>query len=219
MKCSKRCWVITIIAVIVVALAVVLAVWLCPKTAENKLSIAEKLAVLTDADKQVMAHYTNDTLKIAFDYPQYWGPIVQHGEDSDYAGSMKVLVFSGITEQIVLAASDPDNMGYGRGGYFGDVGYQIVDEKYIKNYCFSDWAEGECKSFKNEHGILMVRDTFITSTEGGDESDTPTDQYYFFNPNTKYCGFVISPVRIATDKIDDFDKQFENLIQSIEIIN
>ena len=218
MKCSKRCWIITLIVVIVIALVVIFFAWSSMKSAENKLSLAEKLAVLTDADKQVMAHYTNDTLKIAFDYPQYWGPIVQHGEDSDYAGSMKVLVFSGITEQIVLAASDPDNMGYGRGGYFGDVGYQIVDEKYIKNYCFSDWAEGECKSFKNKHGVLMVRDTFITATEGGDESDAPTDQYYFYNPNTKYRGFVISPVRIATDKIDDFDKQFENLIQSIEII-
>ena len=213
MKCSKRCWIITLIVVIVVALAVILAVWFWPKAEENKLSIAEKLAVLTDADKQVMAHYTNGTLKIAFGYPKFWGPIVEHQK-----GGQIVLVFEGVTKEIVLVASDPDAAVGDRGGYFGDVGYGISSEASIKNYCGKEWVEGECKSFENKRDVLMVKNTFTTATEGGYESDMPTDQYYFYNPNTKYRGFVISPVRIATDKINDFDKQFENLIQSIEII-
>lgn len=213
MKCSKRCWVTTLIVLIVVVLAVVLAVWLCPRSAENKLSIQEKLATLTDADKQVMAHYSNDTLQIAFDYPKYWGSIVDHEK-----GGQIVLVFEGVTKEIVLVASDPDADVGNRGGYFGDVGYGISSEASIKKYCSSPAVEGECTSFQNKQGVSMVKDTFITATEGGEESDTPTDQYYFFNPNTKYRGFVLSPARIATDKIDDFDKQFENLIQSIEII-
>lgn len=213
MKCSKRCWVTTLIVIILVVLAVVLAVWFFPKVTENKLSIQEKLATLTDADKQVMAHYSNDTLKIAFDYPEYWGPIVAHEK-----GGQMVLVFEGITKEIVLVASDPAAAVGNRGGYFGDVGYGISSEASIKKYCSSPAVEGECTSFKNKQGVSMVKDTFIPSTEGGEEADAPTDQYYFYNPNSKYCGFVVSPVRIATDKIDDFDKQFENLIQSIEIV-
>ena len=181
---------------------------------ENKSSILEKLLVALNKQGKQKTTYTNKDLKLSFEYPAYWGEII-----SEDAGQI-FFTFSNFNcdydSPIVMTNVKPNVEPPGRGGYFGDVGYELKNEDVIKNYCKD---KDTCEVFTNKNGITMAKHNFIIATAGGPETDTPTNQYYFYNPNTPNAGVVISPGRLPyRDSIEDFDELFEEFVQSIKFI-
>ncbi|MFA5358474.1 MAG: hypothetical protein WC310_01475 [Patescibacteria group bacterium] len=167
---------------------------------------------LTVVQRLKSAKYIDNEFKISFDYPEYWGPIVK-----DTSSIPAFLTFSGTGSKnaLFLTAINKDTILPARGGFWGDAGVNIDNESYIKNYCNN---KENCSVFTNKNGVLIAKHIFIDVSEG-EESDVATAQYYFYNPNSEFNGFVMSYVRIPDwNIIDGIDKKFEDIVKSVKFL-
>lgn len=195
-----------------------------PETSQQETKqLITETKVLTPGNEQAkntVATFTDNQLKLSFDYPENWGPVKKITKENFKKQAERILLtFSGISDGniLFLDAVNPDIEVMGRGGYWGDAAKAIKGIDDIKNYCLD---KDNCSIFTNNNGVIIAKHLFITGTEGGSETDIKTAQYYFYNQNSEFTSFAMSYVRIfKTDEVKRLENKFEQLIESVKFID
>jgi hypothetical protein len=170
-----------------------------------------KIVDLTKTTDERKLSFTDDVLKISFEYPEYWGEITI--KESILGYETRSLNFSNMEQGLVLGFN-PEPPELDLGGTIKII-FQMENLENLPNYCAQQTT---CEIFVNKNGVQIAKDKFIISTEGGDHTIEPTTQYYIYVPNTRFKEIIISDEVIYYYKyfIDDFEKQFEEFVQSIK---
>jgi hypothetical protein len=167
---------------------------------------------MTEKDLEKKIEFSDETLKLSFLYPSFLGEIKVEKKENSY-----FLMFG---KDLFFVAINPNYEVPPRGGFFGDVGFDIDNKKYIEDYCKN---KENCISFLNNSNILIVKHDFMDFDSSIDESSEGMENfthYYLYNPNTEYAGIAISPIRIKNRYKDvDIDRIFNSIINSINFLN
>ncbi len=163
----------------------------------------------TEKDLEKKIEFSDETLKLSFLYPSFLGKIKIEKKENSY-----FLMFG---KDLFFVAINPNYEAPPRGSFFGDVGFDIDNKKYIEDYCEN---KENCTSFLNDNKILIVKHNFMDFDFTTEEGEKLFSHYYLYNPNTEYAGIVISPIRIENKYKDvDIDKLFNSIINSINFLN
>jgi hypothetical protein len=166
-----------------------------------------------DLDKRTS--YRDEELGISFIYPTYWGEVKKDKNEEKI-----ILSFPSLGGGIAIDATDSSKEIPGRGVYWGDIGFDIKNQDDVIGLCKRFSLSISCSVFKNDNGIKMVKEVSNPGTEGGSESDVPSAQYYFYNPNGEYEGVSMSALRLDNrEYFSPIEKGFEEMVQSLKFID
>ncbi|MFA6537701.1 MAG: hypothetical protein WCT18_04885, partial [Patescibacteria group bacterium] len=120
------------------------------KNENERLQTAVKVLTTSAAEKAVMETFTDNDIKLSFQYPKYWGPVTL-SEKYEPSDKSRTIVFQGLKSQHVIGVGNPDIETLGHGGSFWGFADNINNEEQIKEICFLN--EG-CQLLNNKNGIL-----------------------------------------------------------------
>ncbi len=159
-----------------------------------------------------LAHYENAEMGIAFDYPVLWGPILQGEErgsthvDADApifdCTHQRQIMFSGLGRGMivgVVGSTEPACEIMGRGGYFGDISNQLIEDLAVTAPCEEGRVDDNEQNFFGE-----IRNN--------------VDEYAAFHKGHPLPGIIFSDERLISEHLDALDPLFTAMIKSIELI-
>jgi hypothetical protein len=181
---------------------------------ENRVSALEKTVkflTLSDEEQKQMTHYYDDNLRIAFEYPSYWGEVTMGNIVRDMP-TAKFVQFT--TLGWVGVADYPNTTERARGGFYGDWAREIKKEPSCPT------KTNKCPVFKNKYGVVIEKQTGCFQ-EGCDENSPYKETVYsLYNPYSKWTGLIFSDRDlVGTNILPDINNQYDRFVQSIDFID
>ena len=203
--------------------------WIGYTSAPEKIIEIEKVVLIKEVDSTesvsnnlntpndgTLVKYENETLGVTFEYPSYWGEIVNIGSDTHI-----MLSFTNLTESPgdshFLSAKSKINIDEARGGYWGDMTNEISEA-----FCADEKSKNEC--LINQYRVEIYAENEREAPGCGGINDVDSKTY--FVPTRKpelQPVMVFTDARIATKECTTrnqrLESEFKAMTDSVQYLN
>ena len=197
--------------------------YVCPETSQETVYVPDVGGGEVVGVEGRKAVYHHGALRLAFEYPLEWGPVLVREElGTDISGRRVIaglmLSFSDLAEQsgggLFMHANYSDaDLASRRLDYWGTDAVRISSLYDLKGWCE---GKSDCSYLTNADGIVIAKQKM---NPGGVAGRSSFDVYHLYNPYGGYRGVALSTERLqAKFGAANLQRGFEELVASIRFL-